>query len=183
MFAPGLSYQGNSHITCMPGTVRRWNYPPPLCIGKDTYFSISFAPMCSSPSVSVLSLSRIFYSFFYLHRGSTNYSKHIKYLRPRSWYKGYPWTIININPSKTESDDNTVLQDTQSSVSKSLPVTHRHLTCQICPCFWILLKIWDTQTYQTLPLWFVSWEVLHSWSGICISTQKETVRLPLFTCY
>ncbi|XP_048086105.1 CUB and sushi domain-containing protein 1 [Alosa alosa] len=29
---PGYTLQGNSHITCMPGTVRRWNYPPPLCI-------------------------------------------------------------------------------------------------------------------------------------------------------
>lgn len=27
-------WQGHSHITCMPGTVRRWNYPPPLCIGR-----------------------------------------------------------------------------------------------------------------------------------------------------
>lgn len=26
--------QGHSHISCMPGTVRRWNYPPPLCIGR-----------------------------------------------------------------------------------------------------------------------------------------------------
>lgn len=30
-----VSLQGTSHITCMPGTVRRWNYPPPLCIGKN----------------------------------------------------------------------------------------------------------------------------------------------------
>ncbi|CAG05694.1 unnamed protein product [Tetraodon nigroviridis] len=29
---PGYTLQGHSHITCMPGTVRRWNYPPPLCI-------------------------------------------------------------------------------------------------------------------------------------------------------
>lgn len=28
------SLQGHAHISCMPGTVRRWNYPPPLCIGK-----------------------------------------------------------------------------------------------------------------------------------------------------
>lgn len=32
-----LSYvcfiQGNAHITCMPGPVRRWNYPVPLCLG------------------------------------------------------------------------------------------------------------------------------------------------------
>ncbi|XP_073776667.1 CUB and sushi domain-containing protein 1 [Danio rerio] len=31
---PGYILQGHSHITCMPGTVRRWNYPPPLCIAK-----------------------------------------------------------------------------------------------------------------------------------------------------
>uniref|UniRef100_A0A669EYE9 CUB and Sushi multiple domains 2 n=1 Tax=Oreochromis niloticus TaxID=8128 RepID=A0A669EYE9_ORENI len=31
---PGYTLQGNSHITCMPGTVRRWNYPPPLCIAQ-----------------------------------------------------------------------------------------------------------------------------------------------------
>ncbi|KAI1231215.1 hypothetical protein IHE44_0008152 [Lamprotornis superbus] len=27
-----LGFRGHSHISCMPGTVRRWNYPPPLCI-------------------------------------------------------------------------------------------------------------------------------------------------------
>ncbi|XP_019903180.2 CUB and sushi domain-containing protein 1 isoform X3 [Esox lucius] len=31
---PGYVLQGHSHISCMPGTVRRWNYPPPLCIAK-----------------------------------------------------------------------------------------------------------------------------------------------------
>uniref|UniRef100_A0A8C7JIZ3 CUB and Sushi multiple domains 1 n=1 Tax=Oncorhynchus kisutch TaxID=8019 RepID=A0A8C7JIZ3_ONCKI len=31
---PGYMLQGHSHISCMPGTVRRWNYPPPLCIAK-----------------------------------------------------------------------------------------------------------------------------------------------------
>uniref|UniRef100_A0AAQ4RB48 CUB and Sushi multiple domains 2 n=1 Tax=Gasterosteus aculeatus aculeatus TaxID=481459 RepID=A0AAQ4RB48_GASAC len=31
---PGYTLQGNSHITCMPGTFRRWNYPPPLCIAQ-----------------------------------------------------------------------------------------------------------------------------------------------------
>ncbi|XP_043916396.1 CUB and sushi domain-containing protein 1-like [Protopterus annectens] len=31
---PGYSLQGHAHISCMPGTVRRWNYPPPLCIAK-----------------------------------------------------------------------------------------------------------------------------------------------------
>lgn len=32
---PGYTLQGRSHISCMPGTVRRWNYPSPLCIGTD----------------------------------------------------------------------------------------------------------------------------------------------------
>lgn len=27
-------FQGNAHITCMPGPVRRWNYPVPLCLGR-----------------------------------------------------------------------------------------------------------------------------------------------------
>ncbi|XP_036402136.1 CUB and sushi domain-containing protein 1-like [Megalops cyprinoides] len=31
---PGYVLQGHSHISCMPGTVRRWNYPPPLCIAQ-----------------------------------------------------------------------------------------------------------------------------------------------------
>ena len=26
--------QGNAYITCMPGPVRRWNYPVPLCLGN-----------------------------------------------------------------------------------------------------------------------------------------------------
>jgi len=30
----GYSLQGHSHITCMPGPVRRWNYPIPICLGK-----------------------------------------------------------------------------------------------------------------------------------------------------
>ena len=29
--------QGNSHISCMPGPVRRWNHPPPLCIGNSPF--------------------------------------------------------------------------------------------------------------------------------------------------
>ncbi|XP_075853394.1 CUB and sushi domain-containing protein 1 isoform X2 [Microcebus murinus] len=29
---PGYTLQGRSHISCMPGTVRRWNYPSPLCV-------------------------------------------------------------------------------------------------------------------------------------------------------
>nr|XP_014341913.1 PREDICTED: CUB and sushi domain-containing protein 1-like [Latimeria chalumnae] len=31
---PGYALQGHSHISCMPGTVRRWNYPSPLCIAR-----------------------------------------------------------------------------------------------------------------------------------------------------
>ncbi|KAB0386866.1 hypothetical protein FD755_001822, partial [Muntiacus reevesi] len=31
---PGYALQGHAHISCMPGTVRRWNYPPPLCIAQ-----------------------------------------------------------------------------------------------------------------------------------------------------
>ncbi|XP_010774932.1 CUB and sushi domain-containing protein 3-like [Notothenia coriiceps] len=30
----GYSLQGNAHITCMPGPVRRWNYPVPLCLAQ-----------------------------------------------------------------------------------------------------------------------------------------------------
>uniref|UniRef100_A0A8C2WGD8 CUB and Sushi multiple domains 3 n=1 Tax=Cyclopterus lumpus TaxID=8103 RepID=A0A8C2WGD8_CYCLU len=30
----GYSLQGNVHITCMPGPVRRWNYPVPLCLAQ-----------------------------------------------------------------------------------------------------------------------------------------------------
>uniref|UniRef100_A0A3Q3X6W8 Uncharacterized protein n=1 Tax=Mola mola TaxID=94237 RepID=A0A3Q3X6W8_MOLML len=30
----GYSLQGNAHITCMPGPVRRWNYPVPLCLAR-----------------------------------------------------------------------------------------------------------------------------------------------------
>lgn len=29
-----VSEQGNAYITCMPGPVRRWNYPVPLCLGN-----------------------------------------------------------------------------------------------------------------------------------------------------
>lgn len=37
----------------MPGTVRRWNYPPPLCIGKNTFFSfIRFYVLPSFCSIS-----------------------------------------------------------------------------------------------------------------------------------
>ncbi|CAF99391.1 unnamed protein product, partial [Tetraodon nigroviridis] len=30
----GYSLQGNAYITCMPGPVRRWNYPVPLCLAQ-----------------------------------------------------------------------------------------------------------------------------------------------------
>ncbi|XP_063029445.1 CUB and sushi domain-containing protein 3 isoform X1 [Melospiza melodia melodia] len=30
----GYSLQGHSHITCMPGPVRRWNYPIPICLAQ-----------------------------------------------------------------------------------------------------------------------------------------------------
>uniref|UniRef100_A0A803YKR6 CUB and Sushi multiple domains 3 n=1 Tax=Meleagris gallopavo TaxID=9103 RepID=A0A803YKR6_MELGA len=30
----GYSLQGHSHITCMPGPVRRWNYPIPICLAE-----------------------------------------------------------------------------------------------------------------------------------------------------
>ncbi|XP_034859738.1 CUB and sushi domain-containing protein 1 [Mirounga leonina] len=35
---PGYTLQGRSHISCMPGPVRRWNYPSPLCIGAHIQF-------------------------------------------------------------------------------------------------------------------------------------------------
>ncbi|XP_036397589.1 CUB and sushi domain-containing protein 1-like [Megalops cyprinoides] len=31
---PGYTLQGHAHVSCMPGTVRRWNFPPPLCIAE-----------------------------------------------------------------------------------------------------------------------------------------------------
>ncbi|KAG8524073.1 CUB and sushi domain-containing protein 3 [Galemys pyrenaicus] len=34
----GYSLQGHSHITCMPGPVRRWNYPIPICLGVHLQF-------------------------------------------------------------------------------------------------------------------------------------------------
>lgn len=41
------SQQGRSHISCMPGTVRRWNYPSPLCIGKYILHSLAEWPLFS----------------------------------------------------------------------------------------------------------------------------------------
>lgn len=45
----GCSLQGNSHITCMPGPVRRWNYPPPLCIGKNIFYSFDYCHVLLLP--------------------------------------------------------------------------------------------------------------------------------------
>ncbi|XP_035382269.1 CUB and sushi domain-containing protein 3 [Electrophorus electricus] len=30
----GYTLKGSPHITCMPGPVRRWNHPPPLCLAE-----------------------------------------------------------------------------------------------------------------------------------------------------
>lgn len=34
-------FQGHSHITCMPGPVRRWNYPIPICLGMFNLYKLS----------------------------------------------------------------------------------------------------------------------------------------------
>ncbi|CAB1338540.1 unnamed protein product [Coregonus sp. 'balchen'] len=46
---PGYMLQGHSHISCMPGTVRRWNYPPPLCIAKCGGTAVDLADVILSP--------------------------------------------------------------------------------------------------------------------------------------
>uniref|UniRef100_A0A8C9W057 CUB and Sushi multiple domains 2 n=1 Tax=Scleropages formosus TaxID=113540 RepID=A0A8C9W057_SCLFO len=46
---PGYTLQGNSHITCMPGTVRRWNFPPPLCIAQCGGIRVEMEGMILSP--------------------------------------------------------------------------------------------------------------------------------------
>eukprot|EP00063_Salmo_salar_P060825 XP_014035660.1 PREDICTED: CUB and sushi domain-containing protein 1-like isoform X3 [Salmo salar] len=46
---PGYMLQGHSHISCMPGTVRRWNYPPPLCIAKCGGTAVDLANVILSP--------------------------------------------------------------------------------------------------------------------------------------
>ncbi|XP_039595033.1 CUB and sushi domain-containing protein 1-like [Polypterus senegalus] len=46
---PGYVLQGHSHISCMPGTVRRWNYPPPLCIAKCGGTLVSVSGVILSP--------------------------------------------------------------------------------------------------------------------------------------
>lgn len=35
--------QGNAYITCMPGPVRRWNYPVPLCLGNSSSYTFKWA--------------------------------------------------------------------------------------------------------------------------------------------
>lgn len=37
-----LPEQGNAYITCMPGPVRRWNYPVPLCLGNVLFYGLTF---------------------------------------------------------------------------------------------------------------------------------------------
>lgn len=41
-----FSEQGNAYITCMPGPVRRWNHPVPLCIGGIHFFFSFLALVC-----------------------------------------------------------------------------------------------------------------------------------------
>ena len=43
---PVFFLQGNAHITCMPGPVRRWNYPVPLCLGTHTHTHLYAVPLC-----------------------------------------------------------------------------------------------------------------------------------------
>ncbi|XP_067093259.1 CUB and sushi domain-containing protein 3-like [Osmerus mordax] len=45
----GYSLQGNSHITCMPGPVRRWNYPVPLCLAQCGGSMTEFSGVILSP--------------------------------------------------------------------------------------------------------------------------------------
>ncbi|XP_053315605.1 CUB and sushi domain-containing protein 1 [Spea bombifrons] len=45
----GYTLQGHSHILCMPGTVRRWNYPSPLCIAKCGGALMSMSGVILSP--------------------------------------------------------------------------------------------------------------------------------------
>ncbi|XP_075681928.1 CUB and sushi domain-containing protein 3 isoform X5 [Rhinoderma darwinii] len=45
----GYSLQGHSHITCMPGPVRRWNYPIPICIAQCGGAMIDFSGVILSP--------------------------------------------------------------------------------------------------------------------------------------
>ncbi|XP_056378601.1 CUB and sushi domain-containing protein 3 isoform X6 [Hyla sarda] len=45
----GYSLQGHSHITCMPGPVRRWNYPIPICIAQCGGAMMDFSGVILSP--------------------------------------------------------------------------------------------------------------------------------------
>ncbi|XP_075438529.1 CUB and sushi domain-containing protein 3 isoform X5 [Ascaphus truei] len=45
----GYSLQGHSHITCMPGPVRRWNYPNPICIAQCGGAMSDFSGVILSP--------------------------------------------------------------------------------------------------------------------------------------
>ncbi|XP_072007404.1 CUB and sushi domain-containing protein 3 isoform X6 [Engystomops pustulosus] len=45
----GYSLQGHSHITCMPGPVRRWNYPIPICIAQCGGAMTDFSGVILSP--------------------------------------------------------------------------------------------------------------------------------------
>ncbi|KAG9478625.1 hypothetical protein GDO78_012335 [Eleutherodactylus coqui] len=45
----GYSLQGHSHITCMPGPVRRWNYPIPICIAQCGGAMTDFSGVMLSP--------------------------------------------------------------------------------------------------------------------------------------
>ncbi|KAJ8267678.1 hypothetical protein COCON_G00128500 [Conger conger] len=45
----GYSLQGNPYITCMPGPVRRWNYPVPLCLAQCGGSMTDFSGVILSP--------------------------------------------------------------------------------------------------------------------------------------
>ncbi|KAL7984112.1 hypothetical protein Chor_002682, partial [Crotalus horridus] len=45
----GYSLQGHSHITCMPGPVRRWNYPIPICLAQCGGSMSDFSGVILSP--------------------------------------------------------------------------------------------------------------------------------------
>uniref|UniRef100_M4AIH9 CUB and Sushi multiple domains 3 n=1 Tax=Xiphophorus maculatus TaxID=8083 RepID=M4AIH9_XIPMA len=45
----GFSLQGNAYVTCMPGPVRRWNYPVPLCIAQCGGSMTDFSGVILSP--------------------------------------------------------------------------------------------------------------------------------------
>ncbi|GCC19449.1 hypothetical protein chiPu_0000001, partial [Chiloscyllium punctatum] len=45
----GYSLQGHSYITCMPGPVRRWNYPIPMCIARCGGSLTDFSGVILSP--------------------------------------------------------------------------------------------------------------------------------------